>query len=250
MMKANKLLLIILLLSVTGHRIFSQHLVAGLSAGVGSYSMADLKLLNESVKPSFNCKLVSDFPPYLYYQFSLLLNEEEYSFGLFYTFQSTGSRISAKDYSGEYYFDLNVQSHNLGLYAAMNLVQKNNFQLSVYAKPGITFSNLDLSEYFTILDTVLADEKVRCVATSFCLEPGIDFSFPVLPSVSIGINAGYCLQMGGQIFHLEGQKESILVIQDTRKKIGPNWSGFRFGISVMYNINLEAHQPGAIQNVK
>jgi hypothetical protein len=246
-MKLNKLLIAILLLSVTLHPAYSQRLAAGFSAGVGSYSMADLKLLNDYVKPDFDCKLVSDFPPYLYYQFSLLLDEEEYSFGLFYTFQSTGSRISAKDYSGEYYFDLNVQSNNLGLYAATNLMQKNNFRLSVYAKPGIAFSNLDLSEYFTILDTVLADEKASCRATSFSLEPGIHFTCLVLPSVSIGINAGYSLQMGAQVFHLEGQKESILVIQDTGKKIRPNWSGFRFGISVMYNLKLKEQEKNKIE---
>jgi hypothetical protein len=241
-MKANRLIVIILLLSVTGHRVFSQRLVAGFSAGVGSYSMDDLKLLNESVKPSFDCKLVSDFPPYPYYQFSLLMNEEKYSFGLFYGFQSTGSRISAKDYSGEYYFDLNVQSHNLGLYADMNLLQKNKFRLAVYAKPGIAFSNLDISEYFTILDTVLADEKASFKATAFFLEPGIDFSCLLIPSVSTGLHAGYSLQMGGQNFHPEGQKESILVTEDTGEKIKPDWSGFRFGISVMYNLRLKGRE--------
>jgi hypothetical protein len=245
-MKVTRLLPVILLLAVTGHRVFSQHLVLGVSSGLGSYSMADLKLLNENVMPSFDCKLVSDFPPYLYYQTSVVLNEEKYSFGLFYSFQSTGSRISAKDYSGEYYFDQNVQSNNFGLYAALNLVRKTNSQLSAYAKPGIAYSNLDLSEYFSILDTVLADEKASCRATSFSLEPGIDFTYMIMPSISIGINAGYSLQMGAQIFHLPGQKESILVIQDTGKKIRPNWSGFRFGISVMYNIKLKDREKNKI----
>lgn len=240
-MRVNKLLLIILLISVTGFRISSQHLVAGFSAGAGSYSMKDLKSLNEAVTPSFDCKLVSDFPPYLYYQFSLNLKMEKFSIGSFYSFQSTGSRISAKDYSGEYYFDTRVGSGNLGIYAAINLMSKKTCQLSVYAKPGITLTKLDLSEYFTVLDTVFADFNLQCRANSFSLEPGIDFSCLVLPSVSIGINAGYFLQMGGQDFYIDGEKESILVNPRTGKKLKPGWNGFRFGISVMYNLKLKAH---------
>jgi hypothetical protein len=237
-MKITTLLSALFLLSVTGNIVWSQHLVTGISAGVGSYAMNDLKSLNQAVTPSFASKLVSDFPPYLNYQYSLFLDEEKYCVGMFYSFQSTGSRISAKDYSGEYRFDLNVHSNNLGIYLSMNMLSKGNFRLSLYAKPGLAFSKLDLSEYFTILDTVLADTKLSCVATSFFLEPGVDFSVFILPSVTIGINAGYCLQKGGQNFHLDGEKESILVVPNTGQKIKPGWSGFRIGISLMYNLKL------------
>lgn len=237
-MKAIKLLLVILLVFAPGILIFSQRLVTGFSAGVGSYSMKDLKELNEAVKPDFDCQLVSDFPPYLNYQLSLFLDEEEYSFGLFYSFQSTGSRISARDYSGEYYFDMQVGSNNIGLYTSMNLPINHNFRLSIYAKPGIALSKLDISEYFKILDTILVDEKARCRATSFYLEPGLDFSWFFLTSVSLGINAGYFLQMGGQDFHPDGDKESVIVIPNTYQAIKPGWSGFRVGISLMYHIKL------------
>ncbi len=42
---------------------------------------------------------------------------------------------------------------------------------------GLPFQNWILSEYFKILDTILVDEKARCRATSFYLEPGLDFSW-------------------------------------------------------------------------
>jgi hypothetical protein len=237
-MKAIKLLLVILLVFAPGILIFSQRLVTGVSAGVGSYSMKDLKALNEAVKPPFDCKLVSDFPPYLYYQYSLVLDDEAYSYGMFYSYQSTGSRISAKDYSGEYYFDLNVHSNNLGMYLSMNLVSKNKFRVSTYAKPGLAFSKLEISENFTLLDTVLTDSKLSCVATAFFVEPGINFSWFILPAISIDIFAGYFLQMGGQNFHLKGEKDRVLVIPDTGWEIKPGWNGFRIGISMMYNLTL------------
>ncbi len=245
-MKMYRLLPAILLLAIMGQPVFSQNLVLGASSGVGSYSMADLKSLNDAIKPSFDCQLVSDFPPYLYYQLSFFLDEEEYSFGLFYTFQSTGSRISARDYSGEYYLDMQVQSNNVGFYAAMNLLQKSKCQLSVYAKPGIAFSNLDIREHFTLLDTVLVDGNAGFRATSFFLEPGIGFSYRVIPSLGIGINAGYFLQVGGQNFHLPGEKDYVLGIPDTGKEVKPNWSGYRVGISLIYNIKQKDQEKNKI----
>jgi len=238
-MKATKLLLIILLVSASGRRIFSQHLVTGFSAGMGSYSMQDLKDLNEAVKPFFDSKLVSNFPPYLYYQYSLVLDKELFSCGMFYSFQSTGSRISAKDYSGEYCFNSRVHSNNLGVYLSLHMLSKNKFRLSIYANPGLAFSKLDLSENLTIFDEALVDTSLNFKAVSVFLEPGIAFSIFVIPSVSISINAGYSLPMGEQSFHLDGEKENLLTIPKSGQEIKPNWTGFRFGISAMYNLKLK-----------
>jgi hypothetical protein len=245
-MKVHCLTIAILLVFLTGHPGYSQTLVAGVSAGVGAYSMHDLKILNEAVMPSFDCKLVSDFPPYFNEQLSVYLDLEEFSFGVFYGYQSTGSRISARDYSGEYRFDQQVGSHYTGLYLAMNLLAGKKWQLSVYDKPGISFTRLDISEYFYLVDTVLADEKYRFRATSFFMEPGIAFTYHVWPCLGIGLNAGYYLQLGGENFHLDGEKESEIVIPRTSHRIKPDWKGFRLGISVWYTIKFKDEEQDQI----
>jgi len=55
--------------------------------------------------------VVKDFPPYLYFQPELSWGNDTFSIGICDAFQSTGARISVKDYSGEYRMESRIKSH-------------------------------------------------------------------------------------------------------------------------------------------
>ena len=107
-----KIFPIIALFVITSLAGYSQSLDAGFQLGTGFYSMSGLKSINNEVVRSlqFDSEIVSDFPPYFAYRPFILFNFGSYKFGIRYTFNSTGSRVSSKDYSGEYRFDMKIRS--------------------------------------------------------------------------------------------------------------------------------------------
>jgi hypothetical protein len=202
--------------------------------------MKELKTLNDAMQPDFDSKLVNDFPAWFYYKPSLRISLEKFTIGLTYTYQSTGSRISARDYSGEYRFDMKVHSNNVGLYFAMDALTRNKSRLSVYAEPGLSFSGLGINQYLYLLGSVIDDQTVKFKAMNFYLEPGIGYSYAAFPFFTATVNLGYYLQAGKQDFHKDGDKDRKLVNPITDESIKPRWNGIRFGITLMYTINLNA----------
>lgn len=244
----KKKILIILLIFAAGTRMYSQQLGIGFKSGLGTYSMSELKTLNESMQPDFDAKLVTDFPPYFFYKPSLLLRLEQFTIGLTYTFQSTGSRISAKDYSGEFRFDMKLHSNNLGVITSMDLMKRNRSRFSIYAEPGLSFSKLEINQYLYLLNTVIHDQTLRFKALNYYFEPGINYSYSIIPAVSISMNLGYYSQIGKKNFHKDGEKDNEMANPITHETIKPQWRGLRFGITLMYNINptIEKTVPAGI----
>jgi hypothetical protein len=238
----KKTVLVLLLHLTAGISMYSQQLSAGFSTGVGTYSMSELKTLNDAMQPDFDAKLVSDFPAWFYYTPSLQYRSGKFTIGLTYTFQSTGSRISAKDYSGEYRFDMKVHSNNLGICAAMDLKTWSKSRLSLYAEPGLSFSGLEIIQYLNLLGTVVGDETIRFKALNYYLEPGIGYSYSFVPFLTAAVNLGYYFQAGKQDFYTDGDKDNELVNPVTDEPIKPQWGGIRFGLTLMYTINLKAKQ--------
>jgi hypothetical protein len=95
----------------------AQNVSAEFQAGTGTYTMNDLKDFNRVIKEDipFDTKIVSDFPPFLNYAACFKLQVNNANLGLVYSFQTTGSRISGQDYSGEYYFDMTINGHAPGV---------------------------------------------------------------------------------------------------------------------------------------
>jgi hypothetical protein len=221
--------------------ILSQELKIGMKTGIGTYSMSDLKKLNSEVQKlyPFDTKIVSNFPPYFYYEPELLLNSNKVSFGLVYSFQSTGSRVSAKDYSGEYRYDMKINSNSPGIYMDVEMWSKHEFSLSLYLTSKATFSKLRTSEYFMLLESLLINEISKYRAMNYNFEPGIILTRSV-SHFTFGINAGYSIDFWEKSFHNTANKEIILINPESQKKVKPNWSGFRLGLSASVSLKKKS----------
>jgi hypothetical protein len=145
---------------------------------------------------------------------------------------------------------MKVHANNPGAYVAMDVISRNKSRFSVYAETGLSFSKLEINQYLYLLNTVIHDQTLKFKALNYYFEPGIDYSYSIIPAVSLSMNLGYYLQMGKKNFHKDGEKDNEMVNPITHESIKPQWRGLRVGITVMYNINLKANKAGIIQNAE
>lgn len=209
-----------------------QEISVGMTTGLGTYSMTDMKELNSAIFPEFDARLVSDFPPYVFFQPALKFSWIRFSLGLEYSYQSTGSRISAKDYSGEYRFDMMVHSNNAGLALGWELIRKNKGRISAGIKGGFAFSGLELNYYLELINSVKYDNSNYLKATHYYFEPCLEFDYFIIQKLSIGLQGGYYFDIGNNPY----KTDFTLTNPDKGISVGPDWKGLRIGIAISYTL--------------
>jgi hypothetical protein len=217
--------------------IYSQEVFIKIESGLGKYSMSGLRGINNYIigQMPFDVGLESDFPPYFYYEPALLVKFGKVTTGLVYSFQSTGSRISSKDYSGEYRLDMKVRSSMTGLYGEYDIWAQKGYDFSCSGSFKGVFSRLLTEEMFTVLDETLLDDSQEYQSVSYLSELGLNFS-KSFGFVKIGVSAGYAIDMGKKPFHIVDNEEITLKDPATNNEVKPSWGGWRTGISVSFRL--------------
>jgi hypothetical protein len=211
------------------------HLKLGYQIGYGTYSMESLKNINSQISESlpFDTKIVDNFPGYLYFRPSISLQSPSYGIGLIFTFQSTGSRISAKDYSGEYFCDTKLHSTAPGIYGDINILSQKKSRICFYSMTGLLFSKLKIHEFLSLQNSQVSDQNIDYKAQNYFLEPGLCYSY-FLGSFSLGLNAGYFITIGSQAFYSGDNKENTLYDYKKQQDAKPDWNGIRAGFSILF----------------
>ena len=184
------------------------------SIGMGTYSMKDLKQINKNALEilPFEAQITNEFPPWIQYRASVVYNlHDKYKFGIVYIHNSTGSRISSKDYSGEYSFDNLLTGNSAGILLGMNLFRMQRFTIDLDAIFGGIFTRFVNKEQLAVADTVISATSTFN-STSFFCNPELEFTYS-FPVVNAGAFFGYMLDAGG-------------------KSTWSNWSGMRLGVFV------------------
>jgi hypothetical protein len=224
---------VMLLLMSLAYPLKSQQVKIAFQTGIATFAMNEMQRLNDHIISSlaFDTRLTSDFPPYIYYRPMIMMKFNRSSLGVMYAFQSTGSRITGKDYSGEYRFDMKIKSKSPGVYLDLDVVSMKQAILSVYTIFGWFASYLEINEIFTIPGIIDVDYTYEYKSYNYSLEPGINFSYPV-KFAGVALNAGYLIQMGKQAFYADKNMDNIIYDAKTRQPVKPGWSGLRIGLSV------------------
>lgn len=214
---------------------YSQDIELGIQSGIGTYDMKDLKGLTDVVFKSlpFQVKMISNYPSYFYYKPTFLLSFNKFSIGLQASYYSTGSRISSKDYSGEYLFDTRTNCIAPSVYvdySLFRLFEKCN--VSLYSEGGVTFSQLSLKEDLTVVNENLTNSSYAFKSRNYYIEPGLKLEYQLSQLMNIGLNAGYFAQFGKNDF--ESDKNEVL--NNRNETIGPDWSGLRVGLSLSVSL--------------
>jgi len=226
-MSRNRIPLLLLLLAFCSAA-FAQNIKFGVQLGIGTYSMTKLKELNTSVLESlpFEAKIVSNYPPYFYYKPAFLFSFYRMNIGLKATYYSTGSRISSKDYSGEYLFDSKVSCLAPGVYADFYLFRIfKDCRVAVFSEGGIIYSKIEFKESLIVDNEEIINKSFDDNFKEYYVEPGLKFEFRVHPAIMLELNTSYFVQFTG-----EG-----LVSK------GPDWRGLRLGLSVLATTPFKKH---------
>jgi hypothetical protein len=228
--------LLVFLLLILQLSLHSQVLKLGIGSGIGFYSMAELKDLNDYISRTntFKVKTVNNFPPFFYYrpavQFSI---NDRQCIGLEYSFQSTGSRISGKDYSGNYLIDMKIHSNSPALTYSYQVFKRDKLSIGLQSEAGFDLSKLTINEYLEVLDSVLLNDDTEFKAANFHFSPGIFINYS-FGKFAICISGEYCLQEGNEALYTDKNKDNILYNAETEKKVRAGWSGLRTGITLFY----------------
>lgn len=232
MKRYTVLLFLLIPLSIS----FGQEVFLGMQSGMGWYKMEELSSFNARVARAnpLYVRLVDDYPPYLYYQPCLSVNWERIEVGICYSFHSTGSRYSLKDYSGESLSDTRVSSRGPGALLNIRVIQLSNFRLLLYNEIGYLKTRLEMEESLYLGDEEVFDETYRFSSSDFYWEPGVKVEYP-LASFLFEFNLGYARQFAGEgLYSLEDNYSGYLEVYGSQVHAG--WSGLRLGLTAAMNL--------------
>jgi hypothetical protein len=206
-----------------------------MSAGPGFYSMNTLKKISHDnmVSLPFPARTVSNYPCFLFYQPSLTLYLKPVRMGLIYSFQSTGSRVSSSDYSGEYIFDVSVWSHAPGVIIELPVPANQNLELNLYCKLGVFLSEIKMKETLAIAGNN-SDLSLNLNSISDFFEPGLRLSYQFNERMSLSLNIGYTKEFNRGNYYVEGSGNYIK--PETNFSGSDFWDGIRTGISFHYKV--------------
>lgn len=227
--------ILLLILSSYCSIAYSQDIELGIQTGIGTYNMKDLKGLNEVFFKSlpFQVKMISNYPSYFYYKPTFLLSFNKFRIGLQASYYSTGSRISSKDYSGEYLYDTRINCIAPSVYGDFSLFQLfGKCKVMLYSEGGVTFSQLSLKEDLTVDNENLTNSSYAFKSRNYYIEPGLKLEYQLSKLMNIGLDAGYFAQFGKNDFVSDKNE----VLNNRNETIGPDWSGLRVGLSLSVSL--------------
>ncbi|MDP4291486.1 MAG: hypothetical protein Q8908_10435 [Bacteroidota bacterium] len=232
-MKLNTLkLFLILALIVSTIALKAQIIYIGVGGGGGTFQMNSVKEFNQSIvnQLPFTPVVKDNFPPYFFFKGEVICAlPKNLSLGIDLSTTSTGSRFTLADYSGKYTLD-NIQN---GFFTGLKLLYGNGagylkgFNISL--ESGTAFSKMMVNEDLKVGQESQKD-NMDFSAMGFFVQPGLCYYLDIGSKVKVCANVSYYfgIEKG---YHLPGERKQILLDQDSRIPIKPQWDGIRVGIT-------------------
>jgi hypothetical protein len=213
----------------------AQELKLCFQTGYGLYNMESLKQITQKafVRLPFEAKIISNYPPYHYYQPMIKLANKNFEYGLIYLFQTTGSRISSKDYSGEYRFDSKINCNSPGIFLSGYAQINKNIKMGLFLQAGINFSTLKVNEFLQI-DTIIGNHDYEFNSHCFFIEPGINLSYSWI-HICFEIDFGYCKEFLRNDFSESGESQNRILFKKDYLNFDM-WDGMRIGATISYTL--------------
>jgi hypothetical protein len=173
--------------------------------------------------------VVDDFPAWLTYRVkAVIVFHEDLKIGIDYNHSSSGSRVSAADYSGKYRFDILAKGNSLGLFIGYGVYDYKQFRIEFHATIGAMFSTCDFTEDLQVNGSTQTDSFIM-TSVSMHATPELAFTYRY-GIFGAGLYGGYQFDSGG-VLKLSGQSTTIKT----------NWTGFRCGVELSLRIPGMGH---------
>lgn len=213
----------------------AQGLRVSVTAGAGTYRMQSMKAFIEMVNESlpFTPEVVDEFPPYFWYAADASMRKGDFTWGLTINYNSTGSRVSLKDYSGEYLSDRKLIAVSPGITAGYLLPPLGDrLSLTPVADLGVSISGMKVDETLVVGAETVTDFHDKYRAFNFYASPSVRIGWTISSIVSMELRTGYLLQFGGGQFKSKTHRGSGVGIYH----VNPDWTGLRCGLSVVISL--------------
>ncbi len=214
----------------------AQDIKVSIQTGYGFYNMSSFSNITDDIYENlpFESKIISNYPPYIYYQPMFIFTINRLDIGVYYLFQTSGSRISSKDYSGEYLFDSKINSNSSGIILGYRIKKYENISIGLNVQVGYTFNTLEFHESLKLNEQILSEDENTLTSQNPYFKPNLDISYN-WNRLSGSINLGYFKEFLRNNYSLEGARENEILVE-TKFTESDIWDGFRIGISFSYTI--------------
>lgn len=240
----GKFCLVVLLFCFPGY-LYSNKISIGLSSGIGSYSLVEMKELQNQLyrhTRSFipGLKMMEQFPGYYNYSGWIEAKIARHSIGYNYAHLYTGARNNVSDYSGIYNLDMLIKcNRHSASYKFWFLDNPQAMTLSAFtfARFGSTYTKLHLKEELEIYNLEKDEYDRRYSAQGKYIEVGVGCVFKIFRFLEYAMTFGYDIDFSKDFKEINQSRNYLQDIN--RKNISPDWSGLRLamGINLLLDIN-------------
>jgi hypothetical protein len=164
--------------------------------GIASYTMSDLKSIQQSQQSSFQvpAKTLSSFPNYYYYGVGVDNVGRNFVTGLHLNFGSTGGRVYYSDYSGVVGSDQRLTYTDLsGMFGYFFGRSDSKFRIGLSLNTGILLGNTTIHDYLNVTGYANNyDYSYAYKNFNFFIQPNLNLQYNLGPLV-LGTSVGYNL---------------------------------------------------------
>ncbi len=213
---------------------FGQSITLSVKQTYGSFLMSELEEIQNHIAEPSLAKVTESFPNYYGSQITLAVGLRSNSnVGVFWDYTSTGGRMAYQDYSGKLSSDLLVSRNALGLRYEEILRLNEAFSLVGGLQFSALFSRLVIQDYLEVYDE-RQSQVTHMRALGFGAEPEVALQFTKY-RVLCRVGMGYQLSFSKPF---QNTQNLFLVVNDDT--VEPEWSGFRVGFTLGYEIPLKS----------
>lgn len=218
--------------------IFAMLIFSGSSvAQIGSvFVEANYNTFSHSSLKSFQVEFINDVPDVpikindnfpANFGFTLGYTIDVINTSLFFSYNTTGGKISYSDYSGKIRITQPLRGYTFGG-SYLFKIFKESEKLHLGIKAFGTFSSLEINSYNELLDTI-NEESIKLNAIDLGAGVNLIYEYPI-SFFKIRAVFGYDLVFGGKLLFKENK--DLYLENNNGDSVKTGWSGLRTGIGV------------------
>lgn len=207
---------------------YSQNGSVFIELNYNTFSHASLKSFQQEFIediPEVPIEVNDNFPSNIGFTLGYKLNNINTS--LFFSYNSTGGKISYSDYSGVIRITQPLNAYTFGGEYQIKLSKTNN-NFSLGLRGFSMLSNLKLENYTQVLDNI-TNENIKFQSINFGVGGRLIYEYPISFFI-IKASLGFDMTFGGTLKFKENN--DFYLENNNGDKVKTNWSGLRTGLGI------------------
>jgi len=210
----------------------AQRFLVNVSAGVGTYSMTDMKTLQSRLKEQLPAKatVTDEFPSYFNYEASgHWLAGKSFFTGVAVAYGSTGGRVQYQDYSGYIRADQLLKYVNLSAPVGFAIHPKEMLSIHFDLRPTYAFTITDLKFDEEVL-SLRESQTLRFTSSNIAVQPGL-MLIRTIRQFAVHAQASYYVTVvKGKMYYKENNE--AFLIDTNNDPLYATWDGLRLSLGV------------------